>query len=97
MRSDQLHYLVVSYDIVDDRRRTRVAEILEAYGKRVQKSVFECRLDDQKILEMSQRIESEIDLVEDSVRYYFLCQRCRALIRVPGVGTTTEVEDVVVV
>lgn len=37
------HYLAC-YDVTDDGERERVAQILEGFGLRVQKSVFECRL-----------------------------------------------------
>ncbi|MEZ0296523.1 MAG: CRISPR-associated endonuclease Cas2 [Candidatus Methylacidiphilales bacterium] len=36
-------YLAV-YDISDDRERTRLAKVLEAFGIRIQKSAFELRL-----------------------------------------------------
>lgn len=35
---------VFAYDIVDDRRRDRVASLLQSHGARVQDSVFEIRL-----------------------------------------------------
>lgn len=35
---------VISYDIVDDRKRTKTVDTLKDYGRRVQKSVFECCL-----------------------------------------------------
>lgn len=35
---------IVTYDIASDRRRRRVADILEARASRVQESVFEARL-----------------------------------------------------
>lgn len=35
---------VVTYDIPDDRLRAGMARLLEGYGFRVQKSVFECLL-----------------------------------------------------
>jgi CRISPR-associated protein Cas2 len=38
-----LTYLIC-YDIEDDRERTRLAHLLEAYGERVQYSVFEVHL-----------------------------------------------------
>ena len=37
-------YVVVSYDITCDRRRSKVARTLEDHGKRVQYSVFDCIL-----------------------------------------------------
>ena len=44
-------YLAI-YDIADGKRLHRVAAILEDYGFRVQKSVFELRLSDAARLEM---------------------------------------------
>ena len=41
-------FYLVCYDIVSDRRRNKVSKLLEAYGLRVQKSVFECVLDDKE-------------------------------------------------
>ncbi len=35
---------VIVYDITDNRERTRVAKVLAGFGRRVQESVFECRL-----------------------------------------------------
>jgi CRISPR-associated protein Cas2 len=34
-------FYLICYDIVKDSRRTKVAHLLEGYGLRVQKSVFE--------------------------------------------------------
>jgi CRISPR-associated protein Cas2 len=76
---------VVSYDIVDDRRRQRIAGMLEAYGRRVQWSVFECHLvsEDREVLQS--RLRTEMDLETDSIRWYPLCRWCRD--RVIGQGT----------
>jgi len=90
-------YIVVSYDIVDDKKRLQLAKLMLNYGRRVQKSVFECRIDEKKFLEMKGKIERIIDFEEDSVRYYFLCQRCIANIQVSGWGTVTEDEDLIIV
>jgi len=35
---------LISYDIEDDRERLQVSKVLEGFGRRVQKSVFECPL-----------------------------------------------------
>ena len=37
--------VVVIYDIIDNKRRLKVSKILNGYGKRVQKSAFECIID----------------------------------------------------
>ncbi len=90
-------FWVISYDIVDDRRRLRLAKLLTDYGHRVQKSVFECRLDDRRFLALKKQIEGLIDHQEDSVRYYSLCGRCQRAVEVSGWGTVREEEEVVIV
>lgn len=90
-------YIVVSYDIVDDRRRTQVAKVLETYGERVQKSVFDCRLNEQRLLELQDALRAVVDESEDSVRYYRLCTRCEGTIHVQGCGVVYEEEPVIIV
>ncbi len=90
-------HVVVSYDIVDDRTRNRVAKLLTRYGRRVQKSVFECRLDDRRFLKMRELVERELDKEEDGVRYYLLCERCKDRVEIVGVGAIVEDEEVIVV
>ncbi|MFN3346423.1 MAG: CRISPR-associated endonuclease Cas2 [Candidatus Bipolaricaulaceae bacterium] len=67
-------FVVVAYDIADDRRRERVAKILEGYGERVQYSVFECRLDRVQYLKLRHALLEVIEAEEDMVSFYFLCQ-----------------------
>ncbi len=79
-------FIVVAYDIPDDKRRTRVMKILEGYGYRVQKSVFECEVTPQLYEKMRSRIARAIRAEEDTVRYYSLCAKCLSEIRVAGLG-----------
>lgn len=67
-------FVVVAYDIADDRRRERVAKILEGYGERVQYSVFECRLDRMQYLRLRHALEEVIVSDEDVISFYFLCE-----------------------
>jgi CRISPR-associated endonuclease Cas2 len=62
-------YLVVSYDIHDDKRRNRIHKVLKNFGERIQFSVFECDLTKEQLLRMQhalKRIIKEED--QDSVR-----------------------------
>jgi CRISPR-associated protein Cas2 len=61
---------VVTYDISCDKRRKKVADLLEGYGRRVQYSVFECVLTAAKYKELRQRLRKRIKDGEDSVRFY---------------------------
>lgn len=68
---------VISYDIPNDKRRTKVASLLEDYGHRVQYSVFECWLDKAMRATVEKRLNALIKAEEDSVRLYLLCAVCR--------------------
>jgi len=73
-------FIVVAYDISNDRRRTRLHKKLKSFGKPVQYSVFECILDSKGLERMQQIIRNVIDKQQDLVRYYFLCEACRGRI-----------------
>ncbi|MCS7213892.1 MAG: CRISPR-associated endonuclease Cas2 [Candidatus Calescibacterium sp.] len=77
-------YIVVAYDITDDRRRDRLAKRLKAYIDRVQKSVFEGEVS-QDVLDRIRRIVIDtIDMQTDSVRIYHLCGKCRGYTELIG-------------
>lgn len=88
-----MRFVLVSYDIVDDHARARVASVLLGYGRRVQKSVFECVVSERQLLQMKERISRLVDFGEDSVRFYFLCRRCIPAIELMGLGTVTQDES----
>ncbi len=67
---------VIAYDIVDNRKRYKTAEILKDYGWRVQKSVFECALTIDVLEELLQKLEDVIDPKTDSLIVYRLCEAC---------------------
>ena len=74
-------FSVVCYDIPDDRRRNRVGKILEGYGARVQKSVFECDMKQEHLKQLQQKLSKAIS-PEDTLRYYHLCANCISKIEV---------------
>ena len=79
------HFIVVAYDVEDDKRRRKVAKVLEAVGKRVNKSVFECFLTDGQMAKLKARIEKRVTKY-DTILYYHLCKSC--IERVDRRGTT---------
>ena len=79
---------MVSYDIPDDRRRTRLHRDLKGFGMRVQYSVFECVLDEPEAARSQATVRRTIKRGEDHVRYYRLCENCVSRITVLG-GTVT--------
>lgn len=64
--------VVVTYDIPNNRRRTKLASFLEGYGRRVQKSVFECFLSQAEMKELYRSIQRRVKVEEDNVRFYWL-------------------------
>ena len=68
-------FSVVCYDIPDDRRRLKVGTMLEGFGTRVQKSVFECDLKPDHLQLLQQKLDKVIK-PDDSIRYYHLCAAC---------------------
>lgn len=77
-------FLVIAYDIRDDRRRVKVAEELKNFGIRIQRSVFECHLEEEQVVDLRSRLSALINAGEDQVRYYRLCPKDRQRITVTG-------------
>lgn len=75
---------LICYDITDDRRRSKVAKLLEGYGLRVQKSVFECDLDDRHYEWVRQRVTRLMNRSEDQVRFYPLPSASRKKLIILG-------------
>lgn len=70
-------YVVVTYDIPEDKRRTKIHSILKSYGQWMQYSVFECSLSDTQYAKMRSRLSKVIKPDQDSIRFYFLCGCCQ--------------------
>jgi len=70
---DRRRYIVlVIYDIVDNKRRTKMVKCLERYAVRVQKSCFEGFLSTEQYERMGRESSRLIDETEDSLRIYVL-------------------------
>lgn len=77
------NFVVVAYDIGDDKRRTKVAEILLGFGARVQGSVYELWLDNRRLDRMWAKVEQSVK-TGDIVRCYVLCAACHPRTRSYG-------------
>jgi len=71
---------VVAYDITNDKRRTKIADILSQYGIRVNFSVFEIELTQTQKENLLYEIEQKklVHKEYDSLRFYHLCENCVA-------------------
>lgn len=79
-------FTVISYDIVEDKRRTQVHKLLKGYGIRVQYSVFECDLDAAQLAHVQRELRALLNPTTDSVRVYTLDQAAVKRIRILGLG-----------
>ena len=69
---------IICYDIENDKIRRRISVILQGFGQRVQKSVFECELDEKALQRLKNQLEKSFDAgEEDSIRIYQICQTCK--------------------
>ncbi|MFN3885072.1 MAG: CRISPR-associated endonuclease Cas2 [Rhodocyclaceae bacterium] len=71
--------VIVSYDVSTEttagrKRLRRVARVCESIGQRVQKSVFECRVDAAQYEALERRLLAEIKPDEDCLRFYRLTE-----------------------
>ncbi len=75
-------FVLVTYDISKDKRRTKLHNVLLDYGTPVQYSVFECALAPPDLERMKQAVLRVIKPRVDQVRFYYLCARCLEQIEV---------------
>lgn len=86
-------FYLVCYDIVSDTRRNKVSKLLESYGLRVQKSVFECVLDEQQYKSISKLLMRLVNKREDQVRFYPMSAHNRCKIAVVGTQPEFNIDD----
>ncbi len=81
-----MHFILVTYDIENDRRRTKIHKILSDFGTAVQYSVFECFIPEQDFALLREKLRKQMDSKhpDDSIRYYILCRSCVEKIAVDG-------------
>ena len=81
---------VISYDISNDRARSKIADEIENYGRRVQYSVFECEISDEQLKKLYSRLALLIpDNEEGNIRIYKLCGKCEQDIMTMGTPNNT--------
>ena len=63
------HFVLIIYDISDNKKRRQMVKVLESYGVRVQRSAFEAILKPSQYKKMLRKI-ALIPEEQDSVRVY---------------------------
>jgi len=90
--------VLVTYDVATDtaagrRRLRRVAKACEAFGQRVQQSVFECTLTPAQLTQLASRLRVEVDVTTDSLRIYRLREPRLDYLEVIGVVPLLDLHD----
>lgn len=62
-------FVLIIYDITDNRKRLRLSKLLLGYGFRIQKSAFEAVIAKKKYRELLERLPAYASS-EDSIRIY---------------------------
>jgi CRISPR-associated protein Cas2 len=90
--------VIVCYDVNTEtragrRRLRRVAKVCESFGQRVQKSVFECRIDLAGMEDLERRLLREVDLALDCLRLYRMADTRGCEVREFGQFKATDFDE----
>jgi len=89
--------VMISYDVVEDKKRLKLMKFLKDYGNRVQKSVFEFDLTTVIYQEVKSGAEKIINKRKDRVRYYRICKGCVDKVEISGWGEVMDEEKFVLI
>lgn len=92
--SEHKVFVLIIYDVVDNKRRVKLSNFLQGYGFRVQKSAFEAMLPMKKYQKMISEISSYV-AEEDSLRLYKIIGKGQVLTW--GQDDSVEEEDVIII
>jgi len=95
-------FIIVCYDVSTDtpegrKRLRRVAKVCESVGQRVQKSVFECRVDHMRYEALERQLLKEINKEEDSLRIYRLNEPAGSYIKEFGIFRSVDFDGPLVI
>ncbi len=93
----RFEYRVIAYDIPDDKRRTKLLQMLKGFGLHVQFSVFEVKLEPMQLLRLKNEIEKIMDPDEDCVVLYPLNEQLVEKVERLGVVKHQTFDDFLVI
>lgn len=94
--------VLVTYDVSTEtaagrKRLRRVAKACERFGQRVQKSVFECTLDQMQFEQLERELLSEIDLEQDNLRFYRITEPVELRVKQHGCFRSVDFEGPLII
>ena len=89
--------IIVTYDVSTEtkegrRRLRRVAKVCESMGQRVQKSVFECTVDELQFEQLERSLLAEIDERQDNLRFYRITEPVEVRVKQHGCFRSVDFE-----
>lgn len=91
--SDKVFVLII-YDIIENRKRVKLSKFLLAYGFRIQKSAFEATITRKKYNQLINELPAYVSS-EDSVRVYKIIGKGQ--VKSFGKEISIEQDDVIVI
>lgn len=90
--------VLICYDVSTEtaagrRRLRKVAQTCQDFGQRVQKSVFECAVNEAQFEELVRRLLEIIEKTEDSLRVYRLIEPKEKYVQVYGLDDSVDFEE----
>jgi CRISPR-associated protein Cas2 len=83
---------LIAYDVRDPKRLRRVAKKLEAYGSRVQYSIFRCRLDRPGLEKLRWELAEIMDSA-DSLLVMPICAQCASKVPIHSTADQSDWAD----
>lgn len=89
--------IIVTYDVCTEtaagrKRLRRVAKACESMGQRVQKSVFECTVNEMQFEQLERTLLAEIDVTQDNLRFYRITEPVDVRVRQHGCFRSVDFE-----
>jgi CRISPR-associated protein Cas2 len=90
--------VLIAYDVATEtkegqRRLRRVAQVCKDFGQRVQKSVFECSVNEMQFVLLRQRLLECINPQEDNLRIYRLVEPRERYVEAHGKNLYVDFDD----
>lgn len=94
--------IIVTYDVSTEtpagrKRLRRVAKACERVGQRVQKSVFECTVDEMRFEQLERELLAEIDPDQDNLRFYRITEPVELRVKQHGCFRAVDFEGPLIV
>ncbi|QKE41156.1 MAG: CRISPR-associated endonuclease Cas2 [Ferrovum myxofaciens] len=94
--------IIVTYDVSTEtaagrKRLRRVAKTCEKIGQRVQKSVFECTINEMQFEQLERTLLSEIDDNQDNLRFYRITEPVEVRVKQYGCFRSVDFEGTLII